>query len=634
MAGTDRYREILRDNWGYDDFRGIQREIIESIGSGKDTLGLMPTGGGKSITFQVPALAQAGTCIVVTPLIALMKDQVQHLRSKGIKATAIYSGMSRQEILTALDNCVLGDYKFLYVSPERLSNETFQIKLQHMRVSFITVDEAHCISQWGYDFRPSYREIAKIRKWIPFAPVLALTASATPEVVDDIQTQLKFKSGGQVFRMSFERKNLTYIVRNIEDKWRELLNILRTYEGSAIIYTRSRKQTQDISDALEAEGISSTFYHAGLPQVKKDERQAQWQAGETRVMVATNAFGMGIDKPDVRLVIHVELPDSPEAYFQEAGRAGRDGEEAQAIMLYNSADKRKLIKRIDETYPDPEKLKQVYEDMCCYLQMAIGDGFGVTREFDLQEFCYNFKHFPVIAHSALLLLDKAGYIDYAEDDEITSRLMFTLHRDELYKLHEGSPQQEALVQTILRTYSGVFVDFAYIDEYLLSAKTGIPIDDIYHILIGLSKRRILEYIPRKRTNYIFFTCRRVEKKEIMLMPEIYADRKKEYSKRISTMIEYAENKSLCHSRFLLNYFGEKKTKDCGKCDICCDQTPTPSEEEAIRLHLRRQLAIKGPLFPHEINMAGFLSDKYIKVMEEMSKEEEIITNSEGRIANA
>ncbi len=403
------YRSILKQYWGYDNFRGIQADIIESIGSGKDTLGLMPTGGGKSITFQVPALAQPGLCLVITPLIALMKDQVRNLRDRGIKATAIYSGMTREEILIALDNCIFGNYKFLYISPERLGTEIFQLKLRSMKVSMITVDESHCISQWGYDFRPAYLQISEVRKLLPDVPVLALTATATPEVVKDIQERLAFRKEN-VFRMSFERQNLAYIVRRTENKAEELLHILQSVSGSAIVYTRNRKKTKEAALFLNANQITATFYHAGLNNEIKDQRQKSWLTGEHRVMVATNAFGMGIDKPDVRIVIHLDFPDSPEAYFQEAGRAGRDGQKAYAVLLYARNDQATLKKRIADTFPEKDYIRKVYEDVNYYYQMAMGDGLGCTYAFNIDEFCHNFKHFPIQVDSALKILTRASSI--------------------------------------------------------------------------------------------------------------------------------------------------------------------------------------------------------------------------------
>ena len=562
------YKDILKQYWNYDHFRGIQEEIIESIGNGHDTLGLMPTGGGKSITFQVPALAKEGICIVITPLIALMKDQVRNLRDRGIKATAVYSGMTREEIIIALENCIFGEYKFLYVSPERLDTEIFQAKLRSMKVSMITVDESHCISQWGYDFRPAYLKIADIRKLLPDIPVLALTATATPDVVKDIQLKLGLKEGSHVFRMSFERKNLAYIVRHTENKQEELLHILNKVKGSAIVYTRNRKRTKEISDLLTSNDITATFYHAGLNNDVKDHRQKSWLIGESRVMVATNAFGMGIDKPDVRIVIHMDMPDSPEAYFQEAGRAGRDGEKAYAVLLYAKSDKTNLHKRITDTFPDKDYIRKVYEDLQYYFQMAMGDGLGCTFAFNLDEFCHNFKHFPVQVDSALKILTRAGYLEYTDEQDNGSRLLFTLRRDELYKLQEYNADTEKLLNTILRSYTGLFTDYAYISEESLEIRTGLSRQQIYETLVMLSQRHILHYIPRKKTPYIIYTRERQEKSRIHISKEVYEERKDSYTHRIKAMIDYATAEEKCRSRMLLRYFGEKNEHNCGQCDVC------------------------------------------------------------------
>ncbi|MGL5981558.1 MAG: RecQ family ATP-dependent DNA helicase [Phocaeicola sp.] len=561
------YHEILKQYWGYDNFRGIQLDIIESIGSGHDTLGLMPTGGGKSITFQVPALAKEGVCLVVTPLIALMKDQVRNLRDRGIKAVAIYSGMSRQEILVALENCIFGDYKFLYISPERLATELFQAKLKSMKVSIITIDESHCISQWGYDFRPAYLNIATIRELLPGVPVLALTATATPEVVVDIQQRLGFKEG-KLFRMSFERSNLAYVIRTAENKEEELLHILKQMAGCAIVYTRNRKRTKEIAQLLSNYEITSTFYHAGLTNVVKDQRQKSWLTGESRVMVATNAFGMGIDKPDVRIVIHMDMPDSPEAYFQEAGRAGRDGDKAYAVLLFAKGDKSILTKRVSDTYPSKEYIRKVYEDVNFHFQMALGDGLGCTYAFNLDEFCRNFKHFPVQADSALKILTRAGYLDYTDEQENGSRILFTIRRDELYKLKDDDLDVEKLLHAVLRSYTGLFTDYASVNEDSLAVRTGLTRQRVYEILVMLTRRHIVHYIPYKKTPYLTYTRERQNVDRIVISKEVYEDRKVSYERRIQSMITYATAQDKCRSRMLLFYFGEKNEHNCGQCDYC------------------------------------------------------------------
>lgn len=560
------YHQILKQYWGYDSFRDLQEEIIQSIGSGKDTLGLMPTGGGKSITFQVPALAKPGICIVVTPLIALMKDQVQNLRNRGIKAISIYSGMTKNEIVVALENCIFGDYKFLYISPERLATDIFRVKLAKMRVNMLAVDESHCISQWGYDFRPAYLRIAEIRDMLPDVPVLALTATATPEVVKDIQARLHFKKEN-VFSMSFERTNLAYIVRQTKNKEEELIYILQKMEGCAIVYVRNRKRTREIAELLRSKNITADFYHAGLSSKDKDIRQKRWQTDESRVMVATNAFGMGIDKPDVRIVLHIDPPDSPEAYFQEAGRAGRDGKKAYAVMLASERDKTNLNRRIPETFPEKEYIKKVYEHLNYYFQMAMGDGLGCTYEFSLEDFCYRFKHYPVQADSALKILTRAGYIEYTEEQDSNSRLLFTVRRDELYKLRLA-PETDRLVQTCMRAYTGLFTEYAYIDEVFLSTATGLGRQQIYDLLTTLSKQRIVHYVPRKKTPYIVYTQERVEQHRLHIPRSVYEERKERYIARIQAMVDYIGTHSTCRSRMLLRYFGEKNERNCCQCDVC------------------------------------------------------------------
>ena len=568
------YLKILRDTWGYSDFRGIQRDIIRSIAEGKDTLGLMPTGGGKSLTFQVPALAMEGVCIVITPLIALMKDQVDNLRRRQVLAAAIYLGMSRQEIVKTLENCVLGHTKILYVSPERIGSELFQTKLAHIKVSFITIDEAHCISQWGYDFRPSYLHIADIRRIKPDAPILALTATATTEVIDDIQEQLKFKEKN-VFRMSFERKNLAYVVRSSDNKMQQLIHILNSISGSAIVYVRSRKLAKEISEYILNNNISATFYHAGLERSTKDERQKKWHDDEVRVMVATNAFGMGIDKPDVRVVIHISCPDSIEAYFQEAGRAGRDGKKAYAVLLYDRGDRTKLVKRIAQEFPDKKEICRVYEHVAYYLQIAAGSGYGRTFRFEIEKFCRIFHHYPVIVNSALKILTRAGYLESDFYPDSRTRVKFTLERDQLYMLHDTTPNEEAVITTMLREYSGLFVDYHFVEIAFIAHASGLTQQQVYLILTSLSQRRILHFIPERSVPLLTYTRDRVLPEEIVISKTVYEERKAQFEKRIESIINYAENDTVCRSRQLLRYFGETRTEDCQQCDVCLAHQKTP-----------------------------------------------------------
>ena len=575
MTGEEqKYAALLKQYWGYDSFRGIQLQIIKSICAGRDTLGLMPTGGGKSITFQVPALAQEGVCIVITPLIALMKDQVQHLKARGIRAAAIYSGMTHNEIVQTLEDAVYGGIKLLYVSPERLASDIFQIKLKHMKVSFITVDEAHCISQWGYDFRPSYLQIAQIRDFVPDAPLLALTATATPEVVTDIQHQLKFKTEN-VFRMSFVRKNLAYVVRETEDKAAQLVHILRSMPGSAIVYVRSRRHSSDIAKMLNEQGVSATFYHAGLEPVVKDMRQDKWQHDKVRVMVATTAFGMGIDKPDVRLVIHTDCPSSPEAYFQEAGRAGRDGKKAYAVLLYNRNDEQKLRKRVTDTFPDKQLIRDVYDHLAYFFEVGAGSGNMARFEFNIDKFSVAFKHFPVQVNSALHILQQAGYIDYETDPDTKARVKFILTREELYRLDRSTGKERAVIDALLRNYGGLFTDYEYIDEGYVAQEAGLTHDETYQALKQLNNSRIISFIPRKNIPIITYTQDRVEGKDLVISKEVYEKRRERFEQRIDAMLRYMRNDKVCRSRQLVHYFGEEESTDCGICDVCAGRKSRP-----------------------------------------------------------
>lgn len=620
---NEEFSHLLKKYWGYDDFRGIQREIIESIGSGHDTLGLMPTGGGKSITFQVPALAMEGVCVVITPLIALMKDQVHHLRQRGIMAAAVYSGMQHDDIIRILENCILGSTKLLYVSPERLGSGLFQTKLRHMKVSFITVDEAHCISQWGYDFRPSYLQIAEIRRICPDVPVLALTATATPKVVEDICDKLTLSTPHtfNIFRMSFERKNLTYLVSHAMDKRTELIQLLNGEKGAAIVYVRSRRHAREVAELLTEAGLSATFYHAGLEHAVKDQRQRDWQHDRVRIMVATNAFGMGIDKPDVRIVAHYDCPDSIEAYFQEAGRAGRDGQPSRAILLYNAADEPKLRKRISDTFPEKEYIRKVYDHLAYYYQIATGDGYGVSREFNIDDFCRKFNHFPIRVHAALQILQRAGYIEYTEEQDNQARVRFLVTRDDLYRLRGDSPNEERVIVALLRSYGGLFADYGFIDESMIANQCGMKSHEVYQTLKGLSEKHILHFIPRKQVPYIRYMQRREDSEHVQLSKEVYEERLTQYKERIEAMLRYAKDNSKCRSRQLLEYFGEKDTKDCGQCDVCHHTSKTDIQQakqqiltllsDRQRHHVTELLRLQLPKEELDKALTYLLQEEYI-----------------------
>lgn len=623
------YKDILKKYWGYDDFRGIQQDIIESIGEGRDTLGLMPTGGGKSITFQVPALAKDGVCIVITPLIALMKDQVDHLKKKGIQAAAIYSGMSRNEIVSTLENCIFGGVKLLYISPERICSDIFQTKLKRINVSFITVDEAHCISQWGYDFRPSYLAIADIRRQLPNIPILALTATATSEVIDDIQDQLLFAKRN-VFRMSFERKNLAYIVRRTDDKYSEMIHILKAIPKAAIVYCRNRKRTKEAAELLIKSGISATWYHAGLENTVKDQRQKEWQADKTRVIVATNAFGMGIDKPDVRVVIHIDCPSSIEAYFQEAGRAGRDGKKSYAVLLYNGHDRAKLINRIEETFPPKEYIRQVYDHLSYFFQIGIGSGKGYTFEFPIDKFSFNFKHFPTRVNSALQIIHRAGYIKYDPNPNNIARVHFLLNRDDLYRLDSLSKNENSVVTALLRSYGGLFSDYGFVDESWIAQQAGLDVNKTYMALIDLSKKRIISFIPRHKVPLITYLYDRIDGDDIELSEQVYDIRKEEFTKRIKAVISYAEEDSICRSRQLLRYFSETKTSDCNQCDVCLSNVHKQDKIKSSNIRNKIMVLLSDRKQHLITEIKAIFNDEVttLNIIEEMLAEEKIIIDGE------
>jgi len=563
----DRIHEILKQYWGYDEFRPLQEEIIRSVADQKDTLGLMPTGGGKSITFQVYSLSVDGICLVVTPLIALIKDQVENLRSKGIKVLAIYSGMSGREIDIALNNAIYGDYKFLYVSPERLGSEHFREFLVRMKLNLITVDEAHCISQWGYDFRPSYLTISDLRKTFPETPILALTATATQKVVEDIQDKLLFREKN-VLQKSFRRDNLIYLVRDKEDKMGYLTDTIQKSKGTGIVYVRSRKKTREIAQMLQQHNITADFYHAGLAPDLRSQKQDKWMSGEIRVIVATNAFGMGIDKPDVRFVIHLDLPDSLEAYFQEAGRGGRDGKKSVAVLLYNNTDKRRLHKMVTDSFPAIEVIRSVYNSVCNFLMIAIGSGKAGIFSFRIEDFSKRFGFQITAVYHSLKLLERQGYVSYIENVDNYSRVMFTVRRDDLYKIQLRNAELDSFIKLILRSYTGVFTDFVNIDEALLARRSNMTGDLIYQHLKTLAQNKIIDYIPQKKTPVLVFETERLDTNRIHISADNYQHRKVKYQLQVDSVIDYAVNDNKCRSVALLEYFGQYGSEPCGSCDIC------------------------------------------------------------------
>lgn len=630
----DIYHQILQTYWGYSAFRPLQEEIIHSVCSGKDTLGLMPTGGGKSITFQVPAMAMEGTCLVVTPLIALMKDQVDNLRRLGIKATAVYSGMSRQEIITQLENCIFGNYKFLYVSPERLSTSIFQVKLEAMHINLLVIDESHCISQWGYDFRPSYLKIADVREQLPDVPVLALTATATPDVIDDIQEKLKFKQKN-VLKKSFFRPNLSYSVRCTDNKIDQLVYILQRVSGCAIVYVRNRKRTREIALALREAGFTADFYHAGLNREEKIIRQNRWKNNECRIIVSTNAFGMGIDKPDVRIVVHIDMPGSLEEYFQEAGRAGRDEQKAYTIALCSGIDSSKLKKRLADEFPDKDFIYRVYDALGNYYQIAVGYGLETVHDFSLADFCAVFHFSQLQAHHALKILELSGYIEYTEEIDNASRLLFMATRDELYKYRHQDKLTDEVIQVILRSYTGLFADYVYIDEKLIATRAQITPQQVYDILTGLSKYRIVNYIPEKKTPLIIYTQTREEIKHVRILRSAYEERKERFENRISKVLEYINEDNYCRSRMLLHYFGEKETDDCGICDVCLakkDSGLTNYEYNSIRKLLTEELSGNPKLVKDIVRSLPFNQEKVFTAIRFLADEDEEFNLNDGYLS--
>ncbi len=574
-------RELLKQYWNYEEFRSLQEEIIRAVLSGKDTLALMPTGGGKSITYQVSALAMEGMGLVITPLIALMKDQVEDLKARNIPAEALYTGMAPDQVESVINKCIYNGIKFLYISPERLASEKFRTRLKQMQVGLIAVDEAHCISQWGYDFRPSYLRIAEVRTFFPQAPVLALTATATPEVVRDIQKQLNFHEE-YVLSKSFRRDNLAYVVRKVNNKLDELLHILSRVQGSAIVYVRKRDRAEELSRFLNENGIGSDFYHAGLSPLLREKKQEDWKDNLVRVMVSTNAFGMGIDKPDVRVVVHFDIPDSPEAYFQEAGRAGRDGQKAYAVLLCNEATVTALKERITQGYPDKSFIRRVYECLGNYFQIAEGAGEGFAFEFDVIDFIRNFKLDQVRTLSALNILQVGGYLECTTDVNSRSRICFLVSRERLDSYVPENEFTERLLILLMRRYAGIFVQYIYLNEQALADELGANRRRVYEALITLSRVKIISYVPGNDRPYVVYHQPRLPVGYVTIGKEAYEDRKKAYEGKVREMVRYIEEPDTCRQLSLIHYFGQKETIPCGICDVCLQNKKPRPDRKAIR----------------------------------------------------
>ncbi|WP_304488324.1 ATP-dependent DNA helicase RecQ [Duncaniella muris] len=586
---------VLKKYWGYDAFRPLQREIIDSVLEGRDTLGLLPTGGGKSITFQVPAMLLPGLTVVVTPLISLMKDQVDNLRQRDIRAVHFHSGLTRRETELNLTRCRLGKAKLAYLSPERLQNDSFMAELRTMTVSLIVVDEAHCISQWGYDFRPSYLKVVRLRDTVgQEVPILALTASATPEVTADIMRALRFREP-KIYARSFTRDNLSYIVRYADFKENTLLRVLRATTGCGIVYVRSRRRCREIADLLRREGISAEFYHAGLDPEEKDRRQNLWKEDSVRIMVATNAFGMGIDKPDVRTVVHYDLPSSLEEYYQEAGRAGRDGRESFAVVITSPRDKATLSRRLSESFPDKEFISHVYELAGNFLGVAVGEGYGMLYEFNFDLFCRTYSLPPAPTRSALTLLSRAGYFEYIDETTSRSRLMVIMRKDQLYDL-ELTPDAEEVFQCVLRNYTGLFADYVYISELVIARSTCLSSERVYQALLYLGRIHAVHYVPRRTTPYIYYSTSRELPKHVIMPLEVYERQRERMALRLEAMKSFAFNTSECRVRGMLRYFGESDAQDCGKCDVCRSRrksADTPETTRSLRESIVYQASREG-----------------------------------------
>ena len=593
---------VFKQYWGFSEFRPLQEEIIQSVLDGKDTLALMPTGGGKSACFQVPALVLPGICIVVSPLIALMKDQVENLKDKGISAVAIISGMGKREIDILLDNCIYGPIKFLYISPERLLSDLVKERIRHMKVNLIAVDEAHCISQWGYDFRPPYLHLTELRDLHPGIPVLALTATATKKVALDIQEKLRFKQNN-VFRKSFERKNLSYVVFNEENKFRKLLSVVKKVQGCGIIYVRNRRQTQEISKQLNLQSISSEFYHAGIDSLQRNKKQQDWKSGKVRLIVATNAFGMGIDKPDVRFVVHLDLPESLEAYYQEAGRAGRDEKKAYAILLYNVSDVIQLHKKLEQSFPAISEIKQAYHHLGNYFQLAYGAGEGLSLEFDVADFCIRFKLDAIKTLHALKFLERNEYIALSEAVYLPSRIQIIVGHEDIYRFQVEQPGYDFFIKTLLRSYGGIYDHFVPIKESDLAKRLSISKSEVRDVLMKLHEFGLISYVPQADKPHLQFIKERVDTQHLFIDKIYYADRYLICKQQIDSVINYAENR-VCRSKALLNYFDEFNAVECGVCDICLENKKASKKDiiaEGITLELELLLGSSPLLLDTLIN---------------------------------
>ena len=613
-------KDILKKYWGYGSFRPMQEDIINSALAGKDTLALMPTGGGKSICFQVPAMARDGVCLVVSPLIALMKDQVQNLNNKGIKALAVYSGMTYSQIDATLDNAIYGDYKFLYVSPERLHTHMFRERVRKMDISFLVVDEAHCISQWGYDFRPAYLEIKGIQELIGDVPVIALTATATKSVAEDIMDKLSFRERN-VISSGFERENLSYVVRNVEDKFGNILKVCNGVPGTGIVYVRERKRCEEISSFLRQNGIKSDFYHAGLSKELRSAKQDAWINDDIRVIVATNAFGMGIDKPDVRFVVHYDLPDSLEAYFQEAGRAGRDGKRSYATMLWNSSDISRLRQIHTVSFPDIQYMKDVYQKVFIYLNIPYEEGKDCVSKFNLVEFSKRFSLNSVSAYYAIKYLEQEGYWELTDELDNPSRIMFVVGRDELYKVQIDNPELDKFIKSVLRIYTALFSRLTPIDEEYIARVTMDSVMGVKEKLKQLSQLKIIKYIPKVRTPLIIMNTERLVESNLYISQKRYEERKGMFQKRIESIISFVKNDEVCRSRQLIEYFGQEATKDCGVCDVCIKQrnsSNSGARKKEIEKHIFSILEERGNTTIKEIETAAGDEYKlYLQVLREM-----------------